>query len=82
MYGLVIAQIYCISLRSLPSVHMVNEKRRLLHIGLSLPKGFQGYQGVRHQVSGPCSFHFEKTIFALCAGYGPLFRSSAGAEER
>ena len=31
-------------------------------MGWSLPKGFQGYQEIPHEASGPSSTYFEKTV--------------------
>ena len=69
-------KIYFKSFGPLPTVYTVNEERRLLHMGWSLPKGFWGYQRIPHQASGPDRSHFEKTIIALCTSYGPLFERS------
>jgi len=61
------------SLGPLPTVYTVNEKRRLLRIGWSLPKGFWRYQRISYQASSPSGLCFVKTIHALCASYRPLW---------
>jgi len=75
------SKIHCKSFRPLPTVYTINEERRLLRIGWSLPRCFREYQRIFHQASGPTGSHFEKTIPPLCTRYGSFFGRTSSTEE-